>query len=56
VAALLTVGFSLCGVVALGSDGAWWRGWPVVGLVFFLLAAGTGAAALWLVWAGRTRR
>jgi ubiquinone biosynthesis protein len=56
VAAVLTVGFSLCGVLALGSDGAWWRGWPVVGAGFFGLAFATGATALWLVWSGRTRR
>jgi ubiquinone biosynthesis protein len=56
IAAVVTVGFSLCGTLALGIEGAWWRHWPVVSLLFFALAWLTGGAALWMVLANRGRR
>lgn len=44
-----TIGFALCGTLALGTPEAWWSGWPVVTAAFYLLALGAGLSTFWMV-------
>jgi ubiquinone biosynthesis protein len=56
VAVIATVGFALTGTWAISIESAWWRGYPVVTLLFWTLALLWGGSTFWMVVANRGGR